>query len=214
MPRTGKINRAIRKSRSLTESGNHGRAAAWNLRAIGMLERAARFDVLHGLADRPALAGLYCERAGILARLMEWDSACDAAETAVDLYLDVDPARGAPDLVAVKVREFRAEHGDAAVVPFEEHIGDAANARGFLALLLARNRGAAAKPAVERLGSNAVQTFTELIRVGLAYDREDLRRIRDQVSQAHRLLTAEAPSQAWRSAPADILAVYRKAMGK
>ncbi|WP_020494758.1 hypothetical protein [Sciscionella marina] len=92
MPRTGKIDRAIRKSRSLTGSGNHSRAAAWNLRAIGMLERAARFEVLHGLADRPALAGLYYERAGLLAGLAKWGAACDAAETAVELYLDVDPA--------------------------------------------------------------------------------------------------------------------------
>ncbi|MFI7680943.1 hypothetical protein [Actinophytocola sp. NPDC049390] len=204
MAGAGRINRAIKKSRSLIEARNYRKALTHNRHAIGMMERVARFDALYGLTDRPTLAGLYYEQAGILAQLNEWEQAVVAAQIADHLYTDVDPTRGTPDLVAPKVRQFRAEHGDHAVVPFEERIGDAANARSFLALLLARHQGAAAE-SVERLGRNAIETFSELIQVGLAYDRDDLGRVRDQVSQARRLLTPELPSPAWRLSSADVL---------
>lgn len=183
-----RINRTITKSRTLTAAGHYTKALAHNRRAIELIEWAARLDPLRGLANQSTLARLYYEQAGILSQLNDGARAVSAAQLAEHLYTDIDPTGGLPDLVAPAVESFRAQHGNNETVPFEELIGNAANARSFLAIVLARYQGRSAAESVERHGRNAVQTFTELIRVGLAYNREDLSRVRDQVNHAHRLL--------------------------
>lgn len=179
----------IGKSQRLTASGNHRKALKLNRRAIDLLDRAVRLDPnpLAAILHRTTAAHLHYDQAALLHQLGDDDAAVEAGRTAVHLYTDVDPTHGDPDRVTAVLREFRQRSGESPSA-FEDHVAHTANARSYLALLLASHRGAACADEVERLSTAAVRTFEELVRSGQTYGPDDLRRVVAQANQAQQLL--------------------------
>jgi tetratricopeptide (TPR) repeat protein len=183
------VDGVIGTSRQLTAAGSYRKALKYNRRAIKLVNRMVRNDPypFAALINQPTLARLHYDQAGILHQLGAGEQAIAAAKFAEYLYTDIDPTQGDPGSVEATLREFRKQ-GMHRLTEFEEHIGNAANARSYLALMLALYRGTTSADTVEVLGSNAVRTYEELARVSRTYGPEDLRRVVAQVTQAQQLL--------------------------
>jgi hypothetical protein len=172
-----------------TRGSNSSPALKANLKALARLDRVVRADPtgVARLANQPALARLHYDQASLQHNLGNAAQALEAARTAEVLYTDADPTHGDPARVEAAVREFQRRH-PGSVQEFEAHIGDAANARSQLAWMLACHLGAREADTVERLGTNAIRTYEQLVLVSRTYGPSDLRLVSEQVAQAHELL--------------------------
>ncbi|GLY50408.1 hypothetical protein Lesp01_40640 [Lentzea sp. NBRC 102530] len=157
-----------------------------NQRALGRLERLRRQDPT-GIAHQPQIARLHYDAATLHNNIGNGPQAVEAARTAEALYTDLDPTHGDPSRVETTVQRFRAQHPES-VRQFEELIGNAANARSQLAWMLACHHGRSEAAAVERLATNAIRTYEQLILVSRQYGPADLRLVNEQVTQAYALL--------------------------
>jgi tetratricopeptide (TPR) repeat protein len=178
------LNRRSLKSRALAEQGRYRRALGPNQRAIGLMELIARQLPDGDIANRSTLGDLYYERSDFLQQLDRGPQAIEAVTRALSIYATIDPTYGDPDAVPRVIAAHRAEFGEQSLEAFEMHIGRPANARSYLALLLAVHRRREARAQVESLSDNAVRTFTALVKFGVAYEKADLDRVRGQVARA------------------------------
>ncbi|WP_394619423.1 hypothetical protein JNUCC0626_10085 [Lentzea sp. JNUCC 0626] len=160
-----------------------------NQRALERLERQVSRDPtgVAWNANQPLLARLHYDAAALHYNIGNGPQAVEAARTAEFLYTDIDPTHGDPSRVEATVQRYRREH-PGSVQEFEELIGNAANARSQLAWMLACHHGGREAAAVERLATNAVRTYEQLILVSHQYSPVDLRLVHDQVTQAYALL--------------------------
>lgn len=139
-------------------------------------------------------AAILYNRATILNQMGEGAGAVNAGRQAVAAYEPLDVSHGHPSSVEMMLETARGPHvvtdiyGLGAAVTlesrFEAIIGQTADAKARLARLLAEHEGTAAESEVRRLGSEAIATYEELLRVGHRYGPADLDRVRGQNAAA------------------------------